>query len=137
MKNQALIDALNGALAWELRACLLYAHYAAYVQGIHRLHLQPYFTAEAAESLMHAATVRGAIAKLGGEALTNRAPQDIVHTTDYRVMLQESLATERRAAESYAQILEQLKDDDELYDNLQQILYAEQRSVVELEQLIG
>lgn len=133
----ALIDALNKALAWELRACLMYAHFAAYVQGIHRLHLSSYFAGEATESLQHAGIVRDAIAKLGGEAVTNRDTSDIAHTTDYRVMLQASLDTEQHAAEMYAEVLHLLPDDNELYDNLQQILFAEQRSVLELEQMLG
>ena len=36
MTNEELISALNKALAWELRAIAMYAHYAAYISGIHR-----------------------------------------------------------------------------------------------------
>ena len=32
--SEELIRLLNSALGWELRAQLLYAHYAAYVKGI-------------------------------------------------------------------------------------------------------
>ena len=45
MTNEELISALNKALAWELRAIAMYAHYAAYVSGIHRLHLAAHFKA--------------------------------------------------------------------------------------------
>ena len=60
-----MIDRLNDALGWEMRATTMYAHYAAYVRGINRLHLKPYFEAEAEESMTHATTVRMAIVKLG------------------------------------------------------------------------
>ena len=54
-----LIDRLNEALGWELRAMSMYAHYAANVQGIHRLQLDPMFNEEATESMAHADVYRG------------------------------------------------------------------------------
>lgn len=137
ISNDALIERLNQALAWELRAMLLYAHFADYVAGIHRLQLTSYFAGEAAESLDHASTVRSAIVSLGGVAVTDRDPTPIPHTTEYRTMLEESIKVERKAAQTYADILEQLDDNSELYDNLQQVYFAEERSVIELEQLLG
>ena len=92
--GMALVDHLNRALGLEMRAEVMYAHYAAYVSGIYRLHLKPYFEAEASGSFDHANTVRNAINHLGGEAVTVRDEAAILHTTDYRVMLEEVLATE-------------------------------------------
>ena len=43
METTNLIDRLNEALGWEMRAMTMYAHYAANVQGIHRLQLDPMF----------------------------------------------------------------------------------------------
>lgn len=137
VSNDILCEQLNKALAWELRAMLMYAHYAEYVTGIHRLHLKQYFEGEATESFDHARVVRAAISVLGGEAVTNRDDSTIVHTTDYRQMLEESLHTEKRAAESYAGILQALDEESELHDDMQQIYFAEQRSTSELEQLLG
>ena len=82
--NEELVERLNAALGWELRAMTMYAHYAAYVKGIYRLHLKPYFEGEATESLGHATVVRDQIVKLGGTARTDRDDTKIVHTTDYR-----------------------------------------------------
>lgn len=136
MNKDKLIEKLNAALAFELRASIMYAHYAAYVAGIHRLHLQPYFAAEATESNVHAQTVRQAIVKVGGVAVTERDPMAIVHTTDYREILQHCLATEKQAAATYGAILEMIQGDDELFDSLQQIYFAELRAVEELHRLI-
>ena len=132
---QQLIDRLNDALGWEMRALTLYAHYAAYVKGMHRLQLKPFFEAEAAESMTHATTVRGAIVKLGGVARTERDNTEIVHTTDYHVMLDEALNTETRAAKSYKEILAMGGLDSELFDAIEQIYFAEERSVEELHQM--
>ena len=71
MKNSKLIKDLNTALSLELRAIILYSHHAAYVQGIHRIHLSTHFNNEATESVGHANIVRSAIVKLGG-AMTER-----------------------------------------------------------------
>jgi bacterioferritin len=135
-KREALIAHLNKALAWEKRAETMYSHYAAYVRGIHRLHLKPYFEGEAAESILHARQVREAIAHLEGVAVTDRDTTPIVHTTHYKTMLEEALKTEQFAAQSYQTILDHCDPNDELYDVLQQIFFAEERSVLELTQLL-
>ena len=75
-----LLDLLNDALAREMRAQAMYAHYAAYVKGIHRLHLKTYFEGEAAESALHAQTVRNALVRLGGVAVTERHTGRIIET---------------------------------------------------------
>jgi bacterioferritin (cytochrome b1) len=134
--DSKLIEQLNRALGLELRAVVMYAHYAAYVKGIYRLHLKPFFEGEATESFTHAGTVRHAINQLGGIAVTDRDPMPIVHTTDYEKMLQEVLRTETMAAETYRGILENLGDNEELYDLIEQIYFAEVRSMEELNQLI-
>jgi bacterioferritin (cytochrome b1) len=131
-----LIRALNDALAWELRAQMMYAHYAAYVRGIHRLHLKPHFEAEATESFGHATIVRDHVAKLGGQAVTERDKTEIVHTTDYKVMLDEAMKTETRAAKGYKAILELAGVDRESYDAIEQVYFQEERAVDELTQLM-
>ena len=131
-----LLRLLNDALAREMRAQAMYAHYAAYVKGIHRLHLKPYFENEAAESVVHAQTVRNALVRLGGIAITERHAQGIEHSTDYRMMLDEALKTEQESKEAYQVILPLLREDEELYDAIEQILFAEERSVEELLQVI-
>jgi bacterioferritin len=135
--RETLIRKLNGALGWEMRAATMYSHYAAYVKGIYRLHLKPYFEGEATESMTHANTVRGAIVKLGGVARTDRDQTEIVHATDYRTMLDEAMKTETHAAKTYKEILGLTGLDSEMYDALEQIAFAEERSVEELNQLLN
>ena len=136
MSNSELIEKLNGGLAWELRAAALYSHYSAYIRGINRLHLKPFFDEEASESHTHADAVRSAIVKLDGVAVTDRDPTEIVHTTDYKLMLAESLKTEKKAAAGYEVVLALIKDDEEMYDSIEQIYFQELRSVEEVTQLL-
>jgi len=131
-----LIRHLNSALAWELRAQVLYAHYAAYVKGIYRIHLKPFFEAEATESVGHATIVRDHIVKLGGVAVTDRDSTKIVHTTDFKVMLGEAMKTETHAASSYKAALGLDGLDSESKDAIEQIYFQEERSVDELTQLM-
>jgi bacterioferritin (cytochrome b1) len=133
---EVLVTKLSAVLAWEMRAEILYSHYAAYVKGIYRLHLKPYFEGEAAESVVHARAVREQIVKLGGTATTDRDGTEIVHTTDYKVMLREAHKTETQAAEGYRAILELPGLDSELYDAIEQIYFQEERSIEELSQLL-
>ena len=139
MNIKNLIEKLNHALRWELRAIHLYSHYSAYVQGIHRLQLSGHFTAEAAESVGHANIVRSAIVKLGGVATTEMNPQPIVHTLDFLEMLKQAYETEKTAAEVYGDILKTLEkhDDDELFDSIETIYFAELRSVEEVRMLLN
>ena len=83
MTNDHIIEKMNLALGWELRAINMYAHYSANVRGIHRLQLSPLFNTEMTESLSHADIVRKAIVQLGGIPVTERNAHPIIHTTNY------------------------------------------------------
>ena len=138
MTRTEIVDALNEALAWELRAITMYAHYSAYVTGIHRSHLATHFNNEVTESITHAATVRAAIVKLDGEAITERDSTAIPHTSDYLEMLKEAYKTEKIASETYGRILPMIQEigDSELYDALEVIYFDELRSVEELRMML-
>ena len=138
MTDSQILESLNKALAWELLAVAMYAHYAAYVSGIHRINLATHFNNEVTESITHAATVRSAIVKLGGEATTDRESTEIVHTSDYNVMLKEAYKTEMTASETYGKILPLIAKigDSELYDALEVVYFDELRSVEELRMML-
>ena len=132
-----LIDKMNAALGWELRAINMYAHYAANVTGIHRLQLSPMFTTEMTESIEHADIVRKGIVQLGGIPVTERNTHPITHTTDYIEMLNYSLETEIKASEVYAELLPMIDQTDDLYDSIEQIYLSELKSVEEMRLLVG
>ncbi len=139
MGNERLVTKLNEALGWELRAVNMYAHYAANIRGIHRIQLTPLFKSEVDESMIHAETVRNAIVKNDGIAVTERNPEAILHTTDYTVMIEESLKTEMKAAEVYGELMQMLDgmDDGEIYDAVEQIYLSEVRSIEEMRLLMN
>jgi bacterioferritin (cytochrome b1) len=135
--QQQVLKELNKALGWELRAQALYAHYAAYLKGLEMLTLKSHFEEEVRESLGHAAKVREIIATLGGEAVTTRDQVPIVHTEDYRTMLEEALTTEQAAAAQYKKILPLVESYPPFGHTLMHIMKDEMEAVVEVEALLG
>ena len=138
MKTETLIEKMNEALGWELRAINMYAHYSANIRGIHRLQLSPLFKVEVDESLIHADTIRNAIIKVGGVSVTERNSEPILHTLDYTEMIRQSLNTEEQAAKVYGELVVMLKEyhDRDLYDTVEQIYLSELRSVEQMRILI-
>ena len=132
-----LVTMLNQALGWELRAQALYAHYAAYVKGIEMLTLAEHFEEEATESFGHAKKVRDIIASLDAEAVTTRDPAPIVHTEDVKVMLEEGLKTESKAAATYQKLVPMVKTHAVFYHTIYHIQKDEMSSVIEMEALLG
>ena len=132
-----LINLLNQALGWELRAQALYGHYAAYVKGLESLTLAEHFEEEVTESGGHAKKVRDIIAALDGEAVTTRDPAPIVHTEDTKTMLEEALKTESKAAATYQKIVPMVKTHPVFYHAIYHILKDETDSVLEMERLLG
>jgi bacterioferritin (cytochrome b1) len=136
-EKRKLIAGLNQALAWELRAYAMYAHYAAYVKGLESLTLKSHFEEEAAESIGHAGKVRELLALLGAEAVTTRDDSPIIHTDDSRVMLEEALKTETAAAKHYQKILPLAKEHPVFMHTVMHILMAELSAVEEANSLLG
>ena len=134
-----LVEKMNKALEWELRAINMYAHYAANIKGIHRLQLSPMFNTEMTESIEHADIVRKAIVQLDGIPVTERDPYPIIHTNNYLEMLNYSLETEEKAAEVYYDLLQCIEgdSDEDLRDAIEQIYLSELRSVEEMKLIVG
>lgn len=135
--QEKAIAALNQALAWELRASAMYAHYAAYVKGLESLTLEELFKEEAEESFGHADKVRNIISDLGSEAVTQRDATPIVHTENVKTMLEEALKTEQKAAAQYGEIVPLVKSYYPHFHTVIHIQKDEMDAVIEFEKLLG
>ncbi|MBD3299279.1 MAG: hypothetical protein GF341_11525 [candidate division Zixibacteria bacterium] len=136
-EKDKLLDMLNKALGWELRAHAMYAHYAAYVKGLESVPLGEHFEEEATESIGHAKQVRDIIAQLDGTAVTDRDSTAIVHTEDWKVMLEEALKTETTAAKTYKEIMPLVKEHPVFTHTLMHIYMDELKAVDEVNTLLG
>ena len=99
MKKKQLIAALNGDLAGEYQAILMYVTYAASVTGPHRPVLKQFFAAEIPEELAHAQFLAEKVASLGGTPTTE--PRPVPATDDPRQMLVNVLKAEEKAIADY------------------------------------
>src|SRR5688572_8312599 len=68
--QRALIDALNGDLAGELQAIVMYTTYSAKLTGPYRQQLRELFQAEIPDEQGHAQFLADKVALLGGEPTT-------------------------------------------------------------------
>ena len=137
VKNEKqAIQGLNGALAWEIRGALMYAHYAAFLMGRDRLDFEAYFSGESAESMEHAKAVRQIIADLGGKAVTAPDPAPIADVRDANKMLAEALKTEQAAEEKYRVLLAQFEHQSAWHHRLRHILMDEEKAQIELHRLM-
>lgn len=105
MTKQELIDALNGDLAGEYQAVLMYLAYGAAVTGPHRPMLKQFFEAEIPEELAHAQFLADKVASLGGVPTTE--PRPVPMTGDPRQMLVNVLEAEKQAIADYKARAEQ------------------------------
>ena len=71
--------------------------------------------------------------------MTERNPHPIVHSTEFKAMLERSLETETKAAEVYANIIQLVEKvgDQEMYDAIEQIYLAELRSLEDLRLILA
>lgn len=104
-ETKALIEGLNSDLAAEYQAVIMYATYAATVNGPHRPTLKAFFTHEIAEELLHAQFLAQKIASLGGTPTTE--PKPVPHADNPKAMLENILAAEEAAIAGYRQRAEQ------------------------------
>jgi bacterioferritin len=100
-----LIEKLNGDLAGEYQAILMYVTYAASVTGPHRPMLKQFFESEIPEELAHAQFLAEKVASLGGAPTTE--PRPVPRTEDPKQMLIYVLEAERRAIADYRQRAEE------------------------------
>ncbi len=137
VKNEKqAIKSLNEALAWELRAVLMYAHYTAYLTGRDRLDFEDYFAKESEESMGHAKVVRQIIADLDGKAVSMPDPAPIPDTRDAKKMLAEALKTEETAEQKYREALSLFEHQTAWHHDLRHIMMDEEMAQIELKRLM-
>ena len=137
VKNEKLaVKGLNQALAWEIRAAMMYAHYAAYLTGTERLDFEEYFSGESLESMGHAKKVRQIIADLGGKAVMAPDPTPIPDVRDARKMLAEAMKTEEKAEQTYQEVLPQFEHQTAWHHEVRHIMMDEQQAQLDLQRLL-
>src|SRR5262249_48679060 len=99
--RQTLIDSLQGDLAGEYQAILMYIQYSAKLTGPHRASLRELFQKEIADEQNHAQFLADKIAALGGDPTTE--PRPVPPAERPREMLGRILEAERRTVSDYTE----------------------------------
>ena len=97
--RQKLLEGLNGDLAGEFQAIIMYRLYASMVQGPYRQELRAFFASEIPEELAHAQLLADKISALGGIPTGVPAPVPIV--TEAKAMVQAALEAELATIKRY------------------------------------
>lgn len=103
--RQALVDALNGDLAGEFQAIIMYIQYSAKLTGPFRNELRNFFQSEIADEQGHAQFLSDKIATLGGEPTTQ--PRPVAKAATPREMLERIREAEERAIADYTERAQQ------------------------------
>lgn len=99
--KRTLIEGLNGDLAGEFQAIIMYRLFASMVQGPYRQELRTFFASEIPEELAHAQLLADKIAALGGTPTATPAPVTVVG--DAKAMVEVALQAELATIERYVQ----------------------------------
>lgn len=135
--RQALIASLNGDLAGEYQAILMYTHYSAKLTGPYRRELRALFQAEIADEQTHAQFLADKVTSLGGEPTTS--PRPVPPGDRPRQMLEQALAAEERAVADYAERARQAEafGDVGLKVALENLVADESRHLEEIQQILA
>lgn len=96
-----LIGHLNGDLAGELQAIVMYIQYTSLLRGLYRSELRRLFQSEIPDEIRHAALLADKIAVLGGTPTT--VPRPVPRATGAYQILRNILEMEQRAIADYSE----------------------------------
>ncbi len=112
MDKKTLVDHLNGDLAGEFQAVLMYTVYAAQVKGPYRPQLVQFMQTEITDELLHARFLADKIVALGG--VPTSTPRPVPQTADARTMLENILKAEEQAIADYGARADQAREIGEV-----------------------
>jgi bacterioferritin len=104
--SAAVLAQLNNILELELAGVIRYTHYSFMVHGFGRIPIVSWLRSQADESMLHAHEAGELVSQLGGKPSLKVGELLGGVTHDTAKILQESLAHETEAVESYAKLLE-------------------------------
>lgn len=134
MNTEAVIDALNDAIALEHAACLQYKQQSLLVRGLWRPVYAEKFAAASKEAFGHAKKFGRKVVALGGLPTLEIAPMK--QSIDVEEMLRHDLEIERKALAAYEKALELAQSDTALRNLLEDQIQAETEDVEDLELLL-
>lgn len=118
LNREALIRALNDALATEIVCALRYKQHYFQCDGLNAEPIAQEFLEHSRQEQEHADQLAERITQLGGKpemnpaGVSGRSHADFVETDDVQQMLKENLIAERIAVETYRELIQFIGDKD-------------------------
>lgn len=133
INREVVCEILDTIIAHELSGVSRYTHYALTVYGLERLSLVGYFKGHAAESLEHAFKAGELMTGLGGHPTLLIASVEESNKHDLTTIIDESIEHEKRAAELYKKLFNEVKDKSiYLEDYARGMISAEEQHYLEM-----
>jgi bacterioferritin len=133
--KQQVVSALNRSLALEYSIAIQYLQHSFLVRGAERETFAPFFAEQADGSLGHVKKLGDKIVALGGVPTVE--PARVQQATSLQEMLEQDLAKERDSVRAYLDAYKLGEDDVAVRVLLEELIYADQADVEELEKLLG
>ena len=137
MNKKEVISKLSEIFDLELTGVIRFTHYALMIFGSNRLPLIDFYRQQAKESLVHADMVGEHITGLGGHPPLNTGNIKETHKHEIKDILNETLEHERKAINSYYELLELVKDKSVYLEEFaRSMIGQEELHVLEIEKML-
>lgn len=123
-----VVKVLNKILEVELAAVVCYTHYSFMVYGYNRIPIVSWFREQASSSLTHANQAGELVTGLGEHPSLTIGSLLETHKHDIRDILLESLSIEKKALESYRELLNLVKDKSVMLEEYARTMIAEEEA---------
>ncbi|MGL5508347.1 MAG: ferritin-like domain-containing protein [Microcoleaceae cyanobacterium] len=110
LDKEKTIDLLNTIMELELSGVVRYTHYSLMVTGPNRIPIVQFFKNQATESLLHAQQAGEILTGLEGHPSQKISTIEESFQHSVKDLLQESLNHERKALETYKDLLDIVQD---------------------------
>lgn len=110
LDKEKTIDLLNTIMELELSGVVRYTHYSLMVTGPNRIPIVQFFKNQATESLLHAQQAGEILTGLEGHPSQKISTIEESFQHSVKDLLQESLNHERKALETYKDLLDMVED---------------------------
>ncbi len=137
MNKKKIINKLSEIFNLELTGVTRYTHYALMIFGSNRLPLIDFYRPQAKASLMHADMVGEHITGLGGHPPLNTENIKETHKHKIEDILYETLQHEKKAIDTYYQLLDLVKDKRGYLEEFERSMIGqEELHVLEVEKML-
>lgn len=134
--NKKIIEMLNKIIELEVSGVVRYLHYSLMVTGPNRIPIVKWFRDQADEAFAHAALIGEKITALGGHPSLKVTPVPETKTHKVLEILKESMEFEKKAIDTYYDLLKLCDDNVALEELVREMIRTETEHIEEVEKML-